>query len=69
MSKNAAYIVSSLCTFLCISVICGVLLYGCSSANDRYYKAQSECVTQGGSWIPTGNGVSYQASCVYGRGK
>lgn len=66
MGKNAAYAISSLCTFLCISVIFGVILYGCSAANDRYYKAMSECVTQGGSWIPAGE---YKANCAFSRSK
>lgn len=64
-----AQIISSICGLLIVIIICVFTAHACSNANDRYYKAQMECVTQGGSWISVGSSGSYQANCVYGRGK
>jgi hypothetical protein len=69
MSENVASAIYSICCLLVVVVICGSVLYGCSRESDTYYKAQSECVNQGGSWVPTGSGGSYQASCVFGKSK
>lgn len=51
--------------FAAITVICGSILYGCSSASNSYYKLADNCVNSGGSWIPhSGPGTYYSGMCI-----
>lgn len=49
---------------LTIAFIFGAGLYGCSEANTRYYEAQKDCVTNGGSWVASRASNSYSADCL-----
>lgn len=56
MSNNMFRICITACIAATFVAIFGLIAINSKHSNELYYKAQNECVSSGGSWVPTANG-------------
>lgn len=51
MEGDKGTITATTATVVVLVTLIGTVSYGCSEARNKYYQAQSVCVSNGGSWV------------------
>ena len=63
MGETFRFVVGCLTAISIFSVVVGGIYFGVQESSSRYYKAQSECVQAGGSWIIFSS-TTTEANCI-----
>lgn len=61
---NMEFLIGSVSGVLIVIAICAASVYGCTNNNQQYYKAMAQCVSNGGSAVPTNGANGGTIACI-----